>query len=75
MAAVEVAENLPEIAKSPEWKTNPLNVEEAEAKRLVREERPLTAREEEAERAPPTLSTPWKVEEGAVENIPPRELM
>ena len=31
MAAVEVAENLPEIARSPERKTNPLKVEEAVA--------------------------------------------
>ena len=70
MAAVPVAENLPEIARSPEWKTNPLKVEEAEAKRFVREERPLTTREEEAERTPPMLRFWLKVEEAEAINPP-----
>ena len=64
----------PEELREPPTKREFANVEEADEKRLVREERPLTAREEEAERAPWTWRELLKVEDDWVTR-PPRELM
>ena len=58
--------------RRPETFTPAAKVEEAEDKTLVRVESPLTAREEEAERAPVTLRFLVKVEE-AMERSPPEE--
>lgn len=60
--------------RDPETKREFAKVEEAEAKRFVREESPLTARELDAERAPMTWRELLKVEEDWVTR-PPRELM
>ena len=73
-ANVEVAVE-EELRPPPNWRSFATervlaNVEEAEEKRLVSEESPLTAREEEAEKAPDTLKFCEKVEE-AVETSPP----
>ena len=51
--AVEEELSPPKAWRRPEIARRFANVEEAEAKRLVKEESPLTASEEEAERAPP----------------------
>ena len=56
MAAVPEAVKVDAVLREPEVKREELKVEEAEAKRFVREERPLTTREEEAERTPPMLT-------------------
>ena len=53
LVAVEEELSPPKAWRSPEIARRFAKVEEAEAKRLVREVSPLTAREEEAEIAPP----------------------
>ena len=52
--AVEEELSPPKAWRSPEIARRFAKVEEAEAKRLVKEESPLTESEEEAEIAPPT---------------------
>ena len=52
--AVEEELSPPKAWRSPEIAKRFPNVEEAEWKALVKEVSPLTAREEEAEMAPPT---------------------
>ena len=54
LVAVEEELSPPKAWRRPEIAKRFPKVEEAEAKRLVREVSPLTAREEEAEIAPPT---------------------
>ena len=54
LVAVEEELSPPKAWRRPEIASRLAKVEEAEAKRLVKEVSPLTAREEEAEMAPPT---------------------
>ena len=70
LVAVEEELSPPMACKSPEIVSRFAKVEEAEERRLVKEESPFTASEEEAERAPVTLRLETKVEEACAASPP-----